>query len=71
MATSIKEIPEWINLILTKNLMCCSSVAGVILQAKVQAFEKVLWRVFCRNVFVRVKPLETPFEDPEHVSCCV
>ncbi|XP_033608712.1 V-type proton ATPase 116 kDa subunit a isoform X3 [Cryptotermes secundus] len=42
------------------------SVAGVILQAKVPAFEKMLWRVFCRNVFVHVKPLEIPFEDAEY-----
>lgn len=71
MATAIKEIAEWVNLILAKNVMCCSSVAGVILQAKVPAFEKMLWRVFSRNVFVRVKPVEIPFEDPEYVSCCV
>jgi hypothetical protein len=71
MATSVKEIPEWVNLILTKNVMCFSSVAGVILQAKVPAFEKLLWRMFFSNVFVHVEPLVIPLEDPEYVSCCM
>jgi hypothetical protein len=56
------------NPILSRNTMCYSSVAGVILQVKVSAFERMLWRMFSRNVLVCVKPLEVPLEDPHSVS---
>jgi hypothetical protein len=56
---------------LTKNVICYSFVAGVILQAKVPIFEKMLLRMFSWNVVVHVKLIELPLEDPEYVSCCV
>jgi hypothetical protein len=71
MATFMKEIPGQVNVILTKNVTCYSSVAGVILRANVPAFERMLWRMFSWNMCVRVKPLEILLEDPEHVSCYV
>jgi len=68
--TFVRKRPGQVDLHLTKNLTCFSCMSGIILQEKVPAFEKILWRLFHRNICIQVIPLETPFEDPEHVSCC-
>lgn len=45
-------------------------VSGLINQGKVEAFEKMLWRVCKGYTIVTYAELDEPLEDPETVSRC-
>lgn len=45
-------------------------VSGLISQGKVEAFEKMLWRVCKGYTILTYAELDEPLEDPETVSKC-
>lgn len=49
-------------------LSSCRFVSGLINQGKVEAFERMLWRVCKGYTIVTYAELDEPLEDPETVS---